>query len=56
MAYVGLGDTEAAFRWLERAVAEVDPWIAALNVEPAFAPLRGDPRFVQIARRIGFVV
>jgi len=53
MAYVGLGDSDAAFRWLERAAAQVDPWIAALNVELAFDSIRADPRFAQLVRRIG---
>ncbi|MEO7962786.1 MAG: protein kinase [Gemmatimonadaceae bacterium] len=52
MAYVGLGDFNEAFRWLERGVTEFDPWITALNVEPTFGPLRSDPRFGSLLRRI----
>ena len=56
IAHVGLGDHDEAFRWLERAYLERDPWVAAaLNVEPAFQPIRGDPRFDQLIRRMGLV-
>ena len=56
MAYVGLGDSDQAFDWLERAYLERDPWFAvALNVEPSFQPLRTDPRFGQLVRRMGLV-
>lgn len=55
MAYVGLGDADAAFEWLERAYAERDPLIGSLNTVPAFEPLRGDPRFAELVRRMGLV-
>ena len=54
MAYVGLGDPDAAFRWLERAYSEHDPWFAVgLAATPAFKPLRTDPRFTELLQRIG---
>ena len=53
MAYVGLGDIDEAFAWLERAYLERDPWFAAaLSVEPALQSLRTDQRFEQLVRRI----
>ena len=55
MAYVGLADFDEAFRWLERGALDLDPWITALNVEPAFEPLRSDPRFASLVRRMGLV-
>ena len=51
--YVALGDKEEAFRWLERAFSEhsgILQWIAFL---PEFRPLRPDPRFRRLLRRIG---
>jgi TolB-like protein/Tfp pilus assembly protein PilF len=51
--YVGLGDFDAAFRWLERAVVERDAMLIFLEVEPVFAPLRADPRFDVICRTVG---
>lgn len=56
MAYVGLGDADEAFRWLERAYEEQDPWLGVgFTDAPAFAPLRSDPRFAELVRRIGLV-
>jgi tetratricopeptide (TPR) repeat protein len=43
--YVGLGDADRAFAWLERARTLRDPWIAYLKVDPKWDPLRSDPRF-----------
>jgi serine/threonine-protein kinase len=54
IAYTGLGDPDEAFRWLDRAYDERAPALAdRLLVEPALAPLRADPRFPQLARRLG---
>jgi len=51
--YSRLGDKEKALEWLERAYAERDEWVTYLNVEPDFDALRSDPRFADLARRIG---
>jgi serine/threonine protein kinase/thioredoxin-like negative regulator of GroEL len=51
--YVGFGDKEEAFRWLELAAAEHSgtlQWIAFL---PEFRPLHPDKRFPNFLRRIG---
>jgi eukaryotic-like serine/threonine-protein kinase len=51
--YVGLGDKDEAFRWLDLAAAEhsgILQWIAFL---PEFRPLRPDKRFPNLLRRIG---
>ena len=54
MAYVGLGETDEAFRWLERAFSERAAWLPnALTSQPAFQPLRTDPRFTDLLQRIG---
>jgi len=51
--YVGLGDKESAFRWLETAYDQRDSKIPDLKVDPLFASLRSDPRFGKMLRRIG---
>jgi TolB-like protein/Tfp pilus assembly protein PilF len=51
--FIGLGDLDAAFRWLDRAVVERDAMLIFLEVEPIFAPLRADPRFDVICRSVG---
>jgi len=50
-AYLGLGDTEQAFIWLERAADERSNIVQFLKVHPFFDPLRGDPRFAAFLRR-----
>jgi DNA-binding winged helix-turn-helix (wHTH) protein/TolB-like protein/Tfp pilus assembly protein PilF len=52
--YTGLGRTEEAFRWLERAERERAYWLISLHVNPWFDPLREDARFIDLERRLGF--
>jgi hypothetical protein len=55
IAYVniGLGDTERAFEWLQKAVEARDWQMGMLNVEPAFDVLRSDQRFAALVERVG---
>jgi TolB-like protein/Tfp pilus assembly protein PilF len=53
LAYVGLGDTDAAFSALDRAAAERDPAVAYVAVEPRFEPIRSDGRFSPLRQRLG---
>jgi hypothetical protein len=50
-AYLGIGDTEQAFVWLERAAEERSNITQSLKVHPFFDSLRGDPRFAGYLRR-----
>ena len=52
--YAALGDKEKAFASLEKAFTERDFQLASLKVEPGYDPLRDDPRFQDLMRRIGF--
>lgn len=52
--YLGLGDKEGALRWLEKAYEERSAELAYLHVEPWFDPLRTDPRFQDLLRRMNF--
>ncbi len=51
---VALGEREQALTRLEEAYAERDPYLAWLKVERGFEPLREDPRFQDLLRRVGF--
>jgi tetratricopeptide (TPR) repeat protein len=51
--YIGLGDKEQAFVWLEKAFQERTNYLAFLKVFPILDPLRSDPRYVDLVRRIG---
>ena len=52
-AYLGIGDNEQAFVWLERAYQEKSEMLLYLKVLPFFDPLRSDPRFAELIRRVG---
>jgi tetratricopeptide (TPR) repeat protein len=49
----GLGNTDEALTWLEKATDDRYPWMVQLRVEPRWALLREDPRFEVLAKRIG---
>jgi tetratricopeptide (TPR) repeat protein len=53
VVYVGLGEKDQAFKWLDRACQEHSPWLSYLNVEFRLDPLHSDSRFVNLARRVG---
>ena len=54
IAYTGLGDKDRAFAWLEKGFEDRSEDMVFLNVEPGWDPLRSDPRFKGILRRMGF--
>jgi len=53
MIYSVMGDKDRAFEWLERAYAERSCWLYELNVDPDWEPIRDDPRFHDLVKRIG---
>jgi TolB-like protein len=50
----GIGETEEAMTWLERAYEERDPLLVLAKTDPRMDPIRSDPRFDDLLRRIGF--
>lgn len=52
--YTSLGDKDEAMRWLEEGYKQRDAWLALLKVWPAFDPLRSDPRFQDLLKRMNF--
>ena len=52
-AYLGLGENEEAFKWLEQAYKEQSNILQFVKVHPYFDPIRSDPRFSELVRRIG---
>jgi hypothetical protein len=52
-AYAGIGENDHAFEWLERAYNERDGIVYWLKAAPVFDPLRHDPRFDDLTRRLG---
>ena len=51
LIYVGLGDADGAIGWLDKAY--VDRFNPSIIVRPEFDPLRSDPRFKDLMRRLG---
>jgi TolB-like protein/Tfp pilus assembly protein PilF len=54
LVYIGLGDKEEAFEWLEKAYQERSTQLVFLKVGPRFDSLRDDPRFQDLLRRMNF--
>ena len=55
MAYVGLGDHDAAFRWLDRGYEGHAAFMDGIKVSPPFDPLHSDPRWETLLRRLRLV-
>jgi len=51
--YIDLGEREKAFASLEKAYAAHDLQLQYLGTEPDLDPLRSDPRFADLMRRVG---
>ena len=52
LIYMGLGQKEQAFKWLEKAYEERDFWMTFIKVAPPFDRLRSDPRFKILLKKM----
>jgi len=52
--YIALGEKDQALEWLEKAYQERAAGIVILKVDPMLDPLRSDPRFQALLRRMNF--
>lgn len=52
LIYIGIGDKTRAFAFLDKAYTDRSEWMMELEVEPEFDPLRSDPRFQALLRRV----
>jgi TolB-like protein len=53
MNYAFAGDDSEALDWLERAVDEHTPWLPEMKIDPMWAAVRSQPRFVTLLKKIG---
>jgi len=53
VVHLALGEKEAALQWLQRAYDEHDWALMVVAVEPRLDPLRSDPRFQGLVRKVG---
>ncbi len=51
--YADLGDKEQGFRWLNTAYQERDGYLVHLKTDFLLDPLRSDPRFAELVRKVG---
>jgi TolB-like protein/Flp pilus assembly protein TadD len=52
LVHAGLGEADQTFAWLERALANRDEDLCPIRVDPCLKPLRGDPRFHSLLKRM----
>jgi hypothetical protein len=50
--YIYAGDHEETMDWLERAFEARDPGLPYAGISPLYDPLRSDPRFQDLLRRM----
>ena len=53
MGYAAVGNLDGAFASLERAFQAHSAGLIYLHLDPGYGPLRGDPRFADLVKRIG---
>lgn len=53
VVYVGLGEKDQAFTWLEKAYEERSSSLVYLRVDSIWDSLRSDPRYADLLRRMG---
>jgi TolB-like protein/DNA-binding winged helix-turn-helix (wHTH) protein/tetratricopeptide (TPR) repeat protein len=51
--YAELGDKDQAFRWLDTAYQERDLYLLGLKTDFLLDPIRSDPRFAGLVRKVG---
>ncbi len=51
---IGLGEKDGAFRSLEKGIADRSICVPFLKSDPRMDPVRSDPRYVDLVRRLAF--
>ena len=55
IAWLSIGDRERALSELEKLCEARSLWIRAIGVEPTWDPVRADPRFQALLRKVRLV-
>jgi tetratricopeptide (TPR) repeat protein len=53
LVYAGLGETDQALRWLERALEDRSHWLVWLKLDPRLDTLRSDRRYRSLLQGVG---
>jgi len=51
--YLALGDTEQALAYLQKAYEEHSPFMTELKHDRIYDPIRSDPRYNELVKRVG---
>ncbi len=51
--YAALGHKDEAFKWLELSFARREESLCNIRIDPKWDPLRDDPRYIELVRKIG---
>jgi two-component SAPR family response regulator len=54
--YAALGEIDTAFEWLELSYQRREASLCSMKVDPKMEPLRKDPRFNEMLRKVGLLV
>jgi TolB-like protein/tetratricopeptide (TPR) repeat protein len=54
--HLGLGEIDEAFSWMDRAIDERDPMMVPIKSYEFFDPIRSDPRFAALLRKMNLGV
>ena len=52
LIYVGLGDKDNAFEWLDKAYQQRSDMLVYLNVDPRLDVIRHEPRFIGLVKKV----
>ena len=55
LVYTALGEKDLAFEWLEKSYEKHEESLCSIGVDHKLNPLRGDPRFAQLLRKVGLI-
>jgi adenylate cyclase len=53
LIYLGLGDKERALDGLEAAYEARSQWMVGLKIDNVYDPLRSEPRFIGMLKKVG---
>ena len=56
LVFAGLGEVDAAFKWLERSFERHEPSLSSLKVDPKLDGIRHDPRFDALIEKVGLKI
>ena len=54
LTWLGLGDKDKTMEWLGKCYEDRAPFLVWLLRDPRWDPMRSDPRFIDLLKRIGF--